>query len=217
MQKTISAVAVMGLAFVVGCQTPGYKEATKTTNSLADVKTELITDKANLRNAVDSLNDLVYRPADDLRPQYTKFADAVTALDKSTESSRVSARNMIADREAYLSKWRADIAMMTDPDLRMRANDRIADTTETFKSLSSKLNDASNAVTPLVGDLKAIKVFVGNDLTANGIKIISDRATNAKNQSIYANGKLDAAIVEVDKVSDTLAPMASTQPTGETK
>lgn len=212
MRKTFAGAVVMGLAFVVGCQTPGYKKAAKTNNSLADVKAELIADKSNLQAAVNHLNDLVYRPASDLRPQYVKFADSVKTLEKSTEASGDSARNMVDNREEYMSKWRADIAQMTDVDLRMRALDRIQSTEQNFVTLGNKLVDANRSIMPLVNDLKAISVYLGNDLTASGIKTITDRATNAKNQSIAVNQKIDDAVMEVDKVSDQIAPMPTTQP-----
>lgn len=205
--------SVLGLAVIAGCSTPGYKAAEKTNNSLADVKTELITDKATLRTAVDDLNDLVYRPQSDLRPQFEKYSADVTALEKSANSSRKSARGMTTSRETYLAKWRADTSAIADADLRMRAMDRINETEKNFSVLSEKLIEADNALAPVVNDLKALRDYLGNDLTANNIKLVSDRATSAKNRSITVNEKIDAAVVELDKVSDTIAPMPATQPT----
>lgn len=207
--------SVLSLAFIAGCATQGYQKAEKTSDSLSDVKGELITDKSNLRNAVDDLNDLVYRPQSDLRPQFEKFDSDVTALEKSAAASRASARNMVANREAYLSKWRADTAAMTDTDLRMRAMDRINEVEKHFNTLSDKTTDADKALAPMVDDLKAIRTFLGSDLTANGIKLISDRATGAKNRSIAVNQKIDAAVTELDKVDTSIAPMPATQPTSD--
>lgn len=210
--KTRLTASVLSLAFLVGCATPGYKRAEKTSNNLADVKTELITDKARLRTATDSLNALIYEPKSDLRPQYEKFAADVDALETSTAASRASAKAMVADREAYMAKWRADTAAITDTDLRMRAMERLDATRESFDTLGTKLLDASNTMAPVVNDLKALKAYLGNDLTASNIKLISDRATAAKNNSIAVNQKIDDAVMELDKVSDQLAPMPATQP-----
>ena len=88
---------VVGLALVVGCSTPGYKKAETTNASLGDVKSELITDKTTLTAAVNDLNDLVYNPKSNLKPQYEKFAAEVTALQRAQASSRKSARNLVAD------------------------------------------------------------------------------------------------------------------------
>lgn len=210
--RTRLTASVLGLALIAGCATPGYKAAEKTNNSLSDVKSELITDKSTLRTAVDDLNALVYSPGSDLRPQFEKYSSDVDALDKSAASSRKSARGMSTNREAYLAKWRADTSAIADADLRMRAMDRIAETEKNFSVLSDKLIEADNALAPVVNDLKALRDYIGNDLTANNIKLVSDRATSAKNRSISVNQKIDAAVTELDKVSDTIAPMPSTQP-----
>jgi hypothetical protein len=204
--------SIVGLALVAGCSTPGYKAAEKTNNSLADVKTELVTDKTALRTAVDNLNDLVYNPQSDLRPQYEKFSKSVNVLDKSAISSRKSAKEFAANREGYLAKWRADTSAITDVDLRARAIDRIHDTEKDFVVLGDKLIAADNALTPLVADIKAIRDYLGNDLTAANIRLVSDRATTAKNNSIAVNQKIDDAIVETDKVSNAIAPMPATAP-----
>ena len=209
------AASVLGLAFLAGCATSGYKQAEKTSNSLADVKTELITDKAQLRKAVDDLNELVYRPKSDLRPQFEKFDADVTALERAANASRKSAKGMTTNREAYLAKWRADTAAISDTDLRMRAMDRITETEKNFAMLSDKLVEADNALAPAVNDLKAIRAYLSNDLTASNIQLISDRATKAQNNAVSVNQKIDAAIVELDKVSDQIAPMPATQPTAD--
>ncbi|MDB5326155.1 MAG: hypothetical protein JWM57_1724 [Phycisphaerales bacterium] len=211
--RTRLTASVLGLALIAGCATPGYKAAEKTNNSLSDVKSELITDKSTLRTAVDDLNALVYSPGSDLRPQFEKYSSDVDALEKSAASSRKSARGMSTNREAYLAKWRADTSAIADTDLRMRAMDRIAETEKNFSILSDKLVDADNALAPVVNDLKALRDYIGNDLTANNIKLVSDRATSAKNRSISVNEKIDVAVTELDKVSDTIAPMPTTQPT----
>lgn len=213
MYKRVFASAV-ALALVAGCSTPGYKVAEKTNNSLADLKTELLTDKTTLRSAVDDLNDLVYNPKSDLRPQFEKFSTSVDALDKSSTASRKSARGLAMNREAYLAKWRADTSAITDTDLRARALDRIQQTEKDFVGLGDKLIDVDNALSPVVSDIKAIRDYLGNDLTAANIKLISDRATNAKNNSIAVNEKIDSAAVEVDKVSNAIAPMPATAPAG---
>ena len=203
---------VLGLAMMVGCSSPGYKKAETTNSSLGDVKSELITDKTTLTAAVNDLNDLIYNPKNNLKPQYEKFAAEVTALQKAQVSSRKSARNLVADREAYLSKWKADTATQTDPDIRMRSIERIKQVENDFFALGDTLIAADNALAPLVNDLDSLKKYLGNDLTAAGIKNVSDLATNAKNKSITVNGQIDKAIVEVDKVSNAIAPMPTTAP-----
>ena len=211
--RTRLTASVLGLALIAGCATPGYKAAEKTNNSLSDVKSELISDKSTLRAAVDDLNALVYSPGSDLRPQFEKYSSDVDALEKSAASSRKSARGMTTNRETYLAKWRADTSAIADTDLRMRAMDRINETEKNFSVLSDKLVEADNALAPVVNDLKALRDYIGNDLTANNIKLVSDRATSAKNRSISVNQKIDVAVTELDKVSDTIAPMPSTQST----
>ena len=211
MRMNVTAT-VLGLAMIAGCSTPGYKAAAKTNNSLSDVKTELLTDKSGLRTAVNDLNDLVYRPQSDLRPQYEKFRADVATLKKSAAASQASANNMRDNRESYLSQWRADTSAISDADLRMRAMDRIRETEDNFSALSDKINSANNALAPVVNDLGALSEYLGNDLTASNIQLISDRATSAKNRSITVNQKIDAAVTELDKVSDTIAPMPANSP-----
>ena len=210
--NTRLTASVLGLAMIVGCSSPGYKKAETTNASLGDVKTELITDKTTLTMAVNDLNDLIYNPKTNLKPQYEKFAADVTALQKSQAASRKSARGLVDDREAYLSKWKADTATQTDPDIRMRSIERIKQVEDQFFGLGDTLIAADNALAPLVNDLDSLKKYLGNDLTAAGIKNVSDLATKAKNKSITVNDQIDKAITEVDKVSNVIAPMAATQP-----
>ena len=204
--QSLLAAAALGLAVVAGCQSDPYKQAEKANNSLADTKTELITDKNTLKMTVDDLNDLIYHPAADLRPQFEKYSSDVSALDKSTMASRKSAKSMTMNRESYLAQWRSETASIQDTDIRMRAMDRINMTEKNFSVLTDKLMAADDAVEPVVSELKSIDTYLGGDLTAGGIKLISDRATDAKNKSITVNEKIDAAVMELDKTSDMISP-----------
>ena len=212
--NALFAAAAMSLSVLAGCQTDPYKTAAKTDLSLADNKQELLMDKNTLKMTTDDLNDLIYHPAGDLRPQYEKYSSDVAALDKSVAASRKSAKGMTMNREAYLAQWRSQTASIQDTDIRMRAMDRINETEKHFSVLTEKLMAADDSIEPVVSELKSIDTYLSGDLTAGGIKLISDRASGVKSKTETVDMKIDDAVRELDKVSDQITP--TTNPAGST-
>ena len=211
--RTLYVTSLLGIALVCGCAKEGYQTAEKADASLEDTKTELITDKAQLKTTVDALNDLVYHPHDDMRPQYMIFSKAVDDLEKDAMETKKSTSDMVSARADYLAQWRDETMNNQDADLRERAMKRIADTQKRYDNVNEKLVEANSSFDPLLSDLKAVRDYISTDLTSNGIKSITDRATSARNRSITVDQKISAAINTIDGVTMEMAPMPSTQST----
>ncbi|MGN6726057.1 MAG: DUF2959 family protein [Tepidisphaeraceae bacterium] len=201
--------SVLTLALLTGCASEGYKTAEKANMSLADTKTELLQDKAQLKKTVDTLNDLVYHPQADLRPQFTAFSNAVDELDKDAAGTRKSTDDAIKLRADYLAQWRSETLQNPDSDLRQRALKRISETEKRYDAVNAKMAAVNTSFDPLLVDLKAIRDYISTDLTSNGIKSISDRATSAKNNSITVDKNINAAVNEIDGTTEELAPLSS--------
>lgn len=187
--------------FMVGCATTGPKRAERATSSMRDTKDELVLTKDQVKATMTSLNTLVGQPGTDLGTQYKQFVREVKNTDKQATRLRKQTERMNAQSGSYFDTWQTELESIQNPDIRKRSEERRAKAFDSYKKIDTAMQAANESLVPFISDLQDIQRYLGNDLTAQGIAAISDVVKKTNTNADTVEKKLDAAMVEIDRVA----------------
>lgn len=217
LNRTVTATAMMlTLGFagsaLSGCAATagsGYERAGSTSESLTVVREEIAEAKPKVSETVNTLENLVNRPAADLKPQFEEFAAAVREAER--RERRISSRVTTYEnrRDSYMERWQADIDEISNVDLRDRALSRKSETRDSFADLDEKLATMQEDYDALLDQLNDLRRFLSSDLTIAGISSIRTDTEEARELEGQLQDAMDDAIEALDEIAGNIAPSGS--------
>lgn len=205
-------IGVLTLAvIVVGCGPKGaYQQAAETGHRIDDIRSNLVSTKTQITKTMASLDDLVNKPGD-LKSQFKTYSDDVDKINAAFTRMRDRVYDMRSNRDAYMAQWQSDVNALSSEDLKERARQRM----ETAKANFSKLSDAIGALddtsNAFLADINDLKRYFGADLTATGVKSVPEVVSRTHTEADATKAKIDAALVQLNTVSNAIAPTAPPQ------
>ena len=94
---------------------------------------------------------------------------------------------MNAEAQRHFTAWKANAAAITDPELRKKSEQRLADAQARFQKVEAAGKDARLSFDTLMGDLKNQTTFLGSDLNASAITALKPDAAkfNTRAKSVF--------------------------------
>jgi len=176
MALTALALAVI---CVTGCQSAGYNKSTAAAVSLQTAASEVQAESHALETTIAALDDLVERPAGDLRMQYRAYRTALNRLNNSVNRTESTGNKMRQKNAAYLKSWDEQLAAMNFEHVRQSSEARKAEVTNQLKEIDTRYDDTHTAVGPLVAYLEDIRLALDADLTLAGLTAVKPIVSNA--------------------------------------
>ena len=201
-------LAVIATAAIVsGCASSGgYKQADKTGEGIADFRDEVV----NLKKAVDvnmtSLRQISESAATDPRKAFEAFAKSVDKVEDARAKAGKRAADVKAAGAAYFKQWEAQLADISNPDIRKLAEERKAKLNEIFAKVGPLLEKAKGDFDPYLADIKDLRTFLSQDLTVAGVDAVKGTIQKTRDHGVELQKSLDALIDEMNSVSAALTP-----------
>jgi chromosome segregation ATPase len=171
-------------ALVSSCKSgETYESGQATGKTIQQAADEVDRTNASLDATVKSMNSLVEKPAIDPKPQFKAFSSELEALESRAKSVRDLATSMDANSKAYFAKWDAQIAEISNEDIRNRSQERRQKVDESFAKIREQYAKAREDFKPLLADLKDIRTALAADLTPNGIDAVKKTAGKVANRA----------------------------------
>jgi hypothetical protein len=161
-------------ALISGCASKSYEKASTTSSSLERAAQSIDKGIAQIDTVLLTLTNLVTNPGANLESHYKQFVASVDALESVSKDVAAKARDMQASGAEYFQRWDEDLAKIQNEDIRSRSTERRKAVSARFDSVKTNYQQASNAFTPFMSNLKDIRTALGADLTAGGIDAIQD-------------------------------------------
>jgi phosphoenolpyruvate-protein kinase (PTS system EI component) len=150
--------------------------------------------RAQLQKTVATYNSITEMTAKDLKDAYKDLNKDVAESEKKVAEGRPKVDEMNTAAEAYFAAWRASAAEISDPSLRKRSEDRLADTQARFGKILAAGKDARQHFDTLMKDVKDQSTYLGHDLNASAI-------ASLKPDAAKFNGRANAVFTKVDGVT----------------
>jgi uncharacterized membrane-anchored protein YhcB (DUF1043 family) len=198
----VLAALLLGLCFV-GCSSTGYKKSDAAARSLDIAAAEVQTESRDLELTMTTLNELVNKPASDLRPQFNLFSSSLDRLVASGRRNDNAARRTLQKSSAYFETWDKELGTMNYEVIRTRSQARKTEVSNHFDQVHRQYHEAQTALYPLLDYLQDIRTALSADLTPGGLEAVKPIVNNA-------NENADKVRTALAKLSNDLA-VASTR------
>jgi hypothetical protein len=173
---TALAVAVVWLA---GCQSTVHRQGDRAAGSAQATALEVQTQSQMVEATMAALNDLVYKPAADLKPQFESFSSALDRLVAGARQGGVTGSRLERSNAVYLAAWSKQLTTITNADVRSHSEARKIEVGNQFRAAQSQYAQAQGNLWSLVDYLQDVRRALSTDLTANGLQAVKPLVSTA--------------------------------------
>jgi hypothetical protein len=162
--------------------------------------------RAQLQKALATYNSITDMTAKDLKGAYKDLGKDVADSEKKVADGRPKVDEMNTVAASYFEEWKASATAISDPALRKRSEERLADTQGRFEKIAVAGKDARQSFDALMVDVKDQATFLGHDLNASAIETLKPDAAkfNARAAALFA--KIDGVTKMFDEYVASLKP-----------
>jgi uncharacterized protein YhaN len=125
--------------------------------------------------------DVVLAPdTKDRRGAYNKLQKEMADTEKKRAQVAERAKEMNSQADAVFKSWEGSTAAISNPELRKRSEDRLAQTKERFGGIRDSGQQATELYGPFMKSLQDQVAFLGNDLNASAVASLAPDAAKLK-------------------------------------
>ena len=177
-------------ALFCGCSTTVYKKGDAAADSYREAAWQVHDAGMDLELTMNSLNNLVNKPAADLKPQFVRYGRALDRFRDSADRNDKAAEQLAEKNSKYLENWDRELGEMNFEAIRARSEARKAEVMGHFEAVNRRYTEARSVIQPLVQYLDDIRHALDTDLTPGGLEAIKPVVMKANENA----GKVQAAL-----------------------
>ena len=194
------------LLCALGCQSSGYRKSETASRSLQLAAADVQAERRQMDLAMQALNDLIQKPAADLRPQFLRFSGAVDQLVACAERADQSHRDAARKNAAYFETWDEQAAKIHYGVIRSQSTTRRAEVTNRVHAVNAFYGDSQEVVWLVINYFRDIRTALSLDLTSAGLESVKSIVANADDNAT----KLQTSLGELaDALSTSSTGMSS--------
>lgn len=207
--RVVVLVASSSVAMVPAACSSSSQQAVErseqTVDSLATLRSEVSSASQQVDRTITSLNTLTGSTGD-RRAAFKTYSNEVAKLQSQAEKARERSADLRSRSSEYIAKWEAEVATVSDPELRAQARDRRAAVRDRIDEIRIAAERSRAAYEPLIRELLDIQTVVSNDLTDAGMQAVSATAKQANVDGATLRDRLAEFIAELDQLSGQMSP-----------
>ena len=162
--------------------------------------------RAQLQKTVATYNSITEMTATDLKGAYKDLNKDVAESEKKVVDGRPKVDEMNTAAEGYFAAWKASAAAISDPDLRKRSEERLADAKARFDKIAVAGKDARQSFDTLMTDIKDQSKFLGLDLNASAIATLKPNAAKFNTRATTVFTKTDGVTKMYEEYIASMRP-----------
>jgi hypothetical protein len=144
--------------------------------------------RQQLEKTLAGYNSIMEQTAKDPKDAYKDLGKDITESEKKVGDTKLKVDEMNAEAARHFTAWKENAAAISDPDLRKRSEQRLADAQARFQKVEAAGKDARQSFESLMSDLKNQSTFLGHDLNASAITSLKPDAAkfNTRAKTVFA-------------------------------
>ena len=164
---TSHAAVTLGLVALAatGCARTGFDRSANIADTMSKQVTGLQEAKPQVDAMLASLEGLT-RAEGDMRPAFKKFSETLGDTEKAAARARKSSQTLREKEAEYFAEWQRQAAEITNPQIKAATQARQAEVKRNLETLSQTGRTAGEAYEPFISNMKDIRTYLSNDLTA---------------------------------------------------
>jgi len=184
----------------------GPEQTTKFLKSVEGTIKAIGESRQQLQKTVATYNSITEMTAKDLKGAYKDLNKDVAESEKKVADGRPKVDEMNTEAASYFAAWKASAAAISDPELRKRSEERLADAQARFNNIAAAGKDARQGFDTLMTDVKDQSKFLGLDLNASAIESLKPNAAKFNTRANTVFTKVDGVTKMYDDYIATLKP-----------
>jgi DUF2959 family protein len=168
------------LVAACGCASTNYKTADAASVSLQKAGRQIQAESYTIDLTLVALDDLVNKPAPDLKPQFERFNASLNRLIAASDRAQKAAEVAHKKSAAYFATWDKRTADMKFDAVREQSVSRKTQVSNDFNTVDQRYRENQAVMEPLISYLRDIRTALSTDLTAGGIQSVKPLADNAQ-------------------------------------
>jgi hypothetical protein len=196
-------VALTGSTLLLGCEAAGPKRIDTTTASMQATREMLVRGGGEVDRVMSSARAIGSAP--DLKKSYAEFSKSVDALEKVAADVRSRWAGLTSRADAYRTAWERESANLTSDAAKATAAERRASFDGVMRGVTLSMGDLKDSYDVFIADIQDIRLLLGNDLTADGIRAVQPLITSAGGSASTVQSKLNEAIRLLDAAAASSA------------
>jgi hypothetical protein len=202
-------VCVLALIEFSGCASANYQKADDASNSLRKAAIQINGENRAIDVTLATLDNLVNRPAPDLKPQFKSFSKSVDRLAASAKRAEKAAE--VANRKSaeYFRNWDKETAAINFEAVRDQSVSRKTQVSNESNTVNQRYRENQAVIEPLISYLQDIRTALSTDLTQGGLNSVKQLVDNAEQNA----HKVQAALARLTTdLSTSRTEMSSVAP-----
>lgn len=185
------AVGLVALTATAALAQGGPEQTAKLTKTVESTVKSIDATRQQLEKTVAGYNAIMDQTAKDTKDAYKGLGKDITESEKKIAEARLKVDEMNAEAERHFTAWKESTAAITDPALRKRSEERLADSQARFQKIAAAGKDTRQTFDTLMTDLKNQSTYLGNDLNASAIASLKPDAAKFNTRAKSLFGKID--------------------------
>jgi type IV secretory pathway TrbL component len=162
--------------------------------------------RGQLQKTLTTYNSITEMTAKDLKTAYKDLNKDVADSEKKVADGRPKVDEMNTAAEGYFAAWKASAEAISDPALRKRSEERLADARARFDKIAVAGKDARQSFDDLMKDVKDQSAFLGHDLNASAIASLKPDAAKFNTRASTVFAKTDGVTKMFEEYITSLKP-----------
>jgi hypothetical protein len=203
------SAGTLALLLVRGCASTNYHRADAASESLRKASRQIEAESYAIDNTLAALDDLVNKPAVDLKPQFARFNASLDRLVAASDRAQKAADVAHKKSAEYFASWDKEDAAIKFDAVRDQSVSRKTQVSNEFNTVDQRYRENQAVMEPLISYLRDIRTALSTDLTAGGIQSVKQLTDNAQQNA----RKVQTALARLsDELSASGARMSSVIP-----
>jgi hypothetical protein len=194
-QANLFLLSALLLAFIVigGCDSTSMERSNAARISLQTMDGDIQSAIRQLDTTGKSLENLMSVSQSDLNEAFDTYSDNVSQIASLEEKFARHAVEMTTRGTDYFEEWQKEGTDYKNPRIQQLSDQRRAALGEIYDKIAENSVGVDQAFKAYVSDVKEIRIFLSNDLSANGISAIAPTS-----QKVISEG--DSLMVALENV-----------------
>ena len=169
----------------------GQEQTQKLVKSVDSTVKSIGDTRQQLEKTVAGYNSIMEQTAKDAKDAYKDLGKDITESEKKVGDARLKVDEMNAEAQRHFTAWKESAVAITDPELRKKSEQRLADAQARFQKIEAAGKDAGQSFDTLMKDLKNQATFLGSDLNASAISALKPDAAKFNTRAKTVFQKID--------------------------
>jgi len=162
--------------------------------------------RLQLEKKVAGYNSIMEQTAKDTKEAYKGLGKDIGESEKKVGEAKLKVDEMNAEATRHFTAWKENAAAITDPELRKKSEQRLADAQARFQKIETAGKDARQSFDALMTDLKNQSTFLGTDLNAGAIASLKPDAAKFNTRAKTVFQKIDGVNKMFDDYVASIKP-----------